>query len=276
MKSFFVVRRYQAILVCLLFFLLVNTKLTSRGSELNPSLLPLLEKYKKAEVEQPPKINVVIAPVPVPQPKPIAKPKMFHRIALTFDDGPYPGFTEKLLDILKKEKVKATFFVIGKNVEKYPETLQKIAKEGHEIAGHTYTHRNLTQIPVEEIMVELELTRTLIEKTVNQRSYLFRPPGGQYNKKVMDLSNKGGYKMVLWTTLPGDHARPEPGIIYARTMESVFDGGVIVLHSGVKQTLVALPKIIQKLKAKGYEFQTVSKIVTTEKNQEKLYAYYKP
>ena len=182
------------------------------------------------------------------------------KIALTFDDGPHPGYTEKLLEILKENNVKATFFVVGSQVIKHPELLLNISSYGHEIANHTLTHPDLRHKKSYEIKKELSMTNLLIHNITGQKCSYFRPPGGRYSKEVIRIAGEVGLKMVLWTVFPKDHQERNSKIIVSKVMSQASDGGVIILHSGVKPTLKALPRIIQKLRLKGYSFTTVSQL----------------
>jgi len=184
-----------------------------------------------------------------------------REIALTFDDGPSPGSTPKLLEVLKKEGIKATFFVVGKMVEKYPFLLKEICKEGHEVGNHTYDHSDLTKLSKEYIIEELDRTRILIKEITGKDTYLFRPPGGRYDNKVIVATTLTGYKMILWTDYPVDYGCPSSELIYERAVSKVEDEGIILLHNGVDSALEALPKIVSKLKKERYRFVTISELI---------------
>jgi peptidoglycan/xylan/chitin deacetylase (PgdA/CDA1 family) len=185
-----------------------------------------------------------------------------YAVALTFDDGPYPGYTEKLLKILENENVKATFFLIGRHASEYPDLVRKISEKNHEIGAHTYTHQNIRKMSEKSLLAELEMTKRAIEKCSKKRVYLFRPPGGQLNKRALDTVRGAGYVTVLWTVLPKDH---EPGImrddIIRTALRDTSDSGIILLHMGRQRTLDALPRIIWGLRMKGYRFTTVSELM---------------
>lgn len=212
----------------------------------------------------PAKHNVAALLQPIPS-SPIrikkvsAPPSLYKTIAFTFDDGPHPYYTERLLKILKDSQVHATFFVVGKQVEKHPELLQLIFRDGHEIANHTYSHRDMRSLSPNEITQELEKTEALVRAVTDQRMRFFRPPGGRYNETVVERAKETGYDMVLWSVLPQDHLNPSADLIRRRILRSAQSHDVVLLHSGVKHTLEILPELIAMLKKKGFSFVTVSR-----------------
>lgn len=197
------------------------------------------------------------------------------QVILTFDDGPDPAYTPAVLDILKNEKVPATFFVIGANAEENLPLLKRIYKEGHEIGNHTFTHPNIAEVSMKRAWTEMESTRMLIEAVLGRSTVLFRAP---YNAdaeptketelKPVALSRNNNYYTVGESIDPGDW---EPGItadsIYQRVVrqyESNPSKGIILLHDAGgnrASTVAALPKIIRYFKAKGIEFTTVAKLL---------------
>jgi len=181
-------------------------------------------------------------------------------LALTFDDGPHPGHTERLLKILRDSNVHATFFVVGKQVEKYPELLEMIVREGHEIGNHTYSHPDMRKLSPADMLAEMEKTERLVYPLTGKKMRYFRPPGGQYNPAVVAAAKTLGYEMVLWSVLPQDHTRPSASLIRARVLESSKSGGIVLLHSGVESTLDTLPGLIHTLKDRGFKFETVAQI----------------
>lgn len=181
-------------------------------------------------------------------------------IALTFDDGPHPQFTSRLLDILRREKVRATFFVVGKMVDKYPELVQQEVAEGHEVANHTYNHLRLPTLSLEGIARELRNGARAIARAIGSTTNLFRPPGGEYDERVIGVIKRLGYAMVLWTDDPGDFAEPGANLIQQRTLSRVRNGAIILLHDGSQQTLDVLPNMIRRLKAQGYTFVTCTEM----------------
>lgn len=185
-----------------------------------------------------------------------------RQIALTFDDGPHPGMTEPLLKILADEHVKATFFVVGMMAEKAPHLVEAELAAGHAVGNHTYHHVNLTKIPAQHVEKEIRACDAVLKKISGRSAHLFRPPGGQYNVDVAELARRIGYTTILWTDDPGDYASPGTEIILKRTIHEVSNGGVILLHDGIQQTLDLLPDLIHYLKAKGYELVLVDEMLT--------------
>lgn len=192
-------------------------------------------------------------------------------IALTFDDGPHPFYTDNILAILKQYMVPATFFVVGSQSEKYPFLLKKISLYGHEIAGHTYSHRNLTHLGNKEIAEELVKTYSIINMLTGQDNNLFRPPGGNYNQNTINIAKNLGFSIILWTVFPRDHEENIPENIVSRVLEQATDGGVILLHSGRMATIKALPIIIKELRSRGYNFLTVSEIYKSVSDKKTSY-----
>lgn len=183
-----------------------------------------------------------------------------YKIALTFDDGPHAGHTERLLDVLRKQNVRATFFVVGSQVIKHPELLKKISAQGHEIENHTNVHPNLKKLSRGRIRHELEITSELIKQITGQKCVYFRPPGGRYNSKVLEVARSLGLRMALWTVFPKDHQETDYNIIAQRILSKAHDGAVVILHSGITPTVAALPVVIKELRDKGYYFATLSQL----------------
>ncbi|MEN3001930.1 MAG: polysaccharide deacetylase family protein [Armatimonadota bacterium] len=187
-------------------------------------------------------------------------------IALTFDDGPHPEYTPKIVQILERYKVRATFFVVGKMAEKYPELIRLHQKAGNEIGNHTYDHVNLTRLSRDQIAAEIERCGEVIRAITGQTPYLFRPPGGDYNRTVAEVAASLGYWMVLWTDDPGDYANPPEKVLQERLFSKISNGGIILLHDGVPETIDLLPKLIERLKAEGYEIVPVGEMIRASNN----------
>jgi peptidoglycan-N-acetylglucosamine deacetylase len=183
-----------------------------------------------------------------------------REIALTFDDGPHPNFTPRLLDLLRSEGVPATFFVVGKMVDRHPELARREAAEGHEVANHTYNHVRLVGLPRPTVEDEIRRGSDAIARAIGQPTRYYRPPGGEYDDTVIEATRAVGATMVLWTDDPGDYARPGTVVIRDRTLRWASNGAILLLHDGAEETLQALPEIIRSLKARGYVFVTVSQL----------------
>jgi cellulose synthase/poly-beta-1,6-N-acetylglucosamine synthase-like glycosyltransferase/peptidoglycan/xylan/chitin deacetylase (PgdA/CDA1 family) len=205
-------------------------------------------------------------------------------IALTFDDGPDPEWTPAILDILKQENVPATFFIIGKNGQTYPDLLRRIVNEGHEIGNHTFTHPNLGEIPGSLTELELNATQRLIESETGRSTVLFRPPyfGDAEADKPQEvepafLAQQLGYLMIGVRIDPDDWKLPVTADeIIDRTMQRAMDnnsetrGQVVLLHdSGGDRsaTIAALPRLIHELRARGFRFVPVSELAGLSRDE---------
>jgi cellulose synthase/poly-beta-1,6-N-acetylglucosamine synthase-like glycosyltransferase/peptidoglycan/xylan/chitin deacetylase (PgdA/CDA1 family) len=202
-----------------------------------------------------------------------------NKIALTFDDGPDPSWTPKILDVLKEKNVPATFFVIGLDANKWPELLRREYADGHEIGNHTYSHPDWENpnLSTTQIRWELNLTERLIESIVGAKSILFRPPFGidhqpEYAEEVAHLPSAQdmGYIIVGQKVDPNDWSQESPGVpisaakIVANVLHEAPKGNIVLLHDGGgnrSQTLAALPQIIDALRAQGYQFVSVADLL---------------
>ena len=184
-----------------------------------------------------------------------------REIALTIDDGPHPLYTPKLLQILKQNGVHATFFVVGEQAERYPNLIRAEVAGGHGVGNHTYDHVSLVKIPPEYVDTEIKACGDVLARITGRPPHLFRPPGGEYNRGVAEAVEAEGYTLVLYSDDPGDYADPGTGVIETRTLDTISNGGIILLHDGSAQTLLILPQIIQRLKARGFQFVTVDQLL---------------
>jgi peptidoglycan/xylan/chitin deacetylase (PgdA/CDA1 family) len=193
-------------------------------------------------------------------------PKTKQAVALTFDDGPGPQ-TIALLDTLDNYHVKATFFMIGENVDRYPAIAREIARRGHEIGNHTYTHPlyNAIETP-EQISNEVTNGALSIEHAIGRRPSLFRPPCGWRSPWMMKTVHQLGYSVVTWSIDPNDWKHPAAKVIEKDVINGARPGSIVLLHDGLRttdkpdisSTISAVAVIIRELKAKGFEFTTVS------------------
>ncbi|MFF8833228.1 polysaccharide deacetylase family protein [Streptomyces sp. NPDC015131] len=182
-------------------------------------------------------------------------------IALTFDAGPGKD-TPRLLDILKEEKVPATFFLLGsKHVDRYPDVVRRIAAEGHEVANHTWTHRNLTDIEPDEVRQELSRTQEAIERLTGRKPTLMRPPQGRTDDTVSEISRELGLSQVLWSVTAKDYSTTDSALIRQRTLDGARKDGIILLHDIYDGTVPAVPGIIDELKKRGFTFVTVPQLL---------------
>lgn len=190
-------------------------------------------------------------------------------VALTFDDGPHEKTTAQILAVLKQKKIHATFFTLGENANQHPDFIQQELMAGHEIGNHGYTHAYLNQNSKNTIEKEINHTEEEIlkaEKAVSSdvnKPVLFRPPGGLYNKKLLETALSLGYTTVLWTidTRDWDHMSTQK--IVSSVLNNVKPGSIILLHDGLfpLATPEAVQYIIDNLQQQGYEFVTVSELL---------------
>jgi peptidoglycan/xylan/chitin deacetylase (PgdA/CDA1 family) len=191
-------------------------------------------------------------------------------IALTFDDGPHPVMTEKLLAVLKQEGVPATFFVVGKMAVRHPDIVQDMAREGHEVANHTFTHPNLSHVDTKTLLNELGQTRDVIRDLTGRDTVFFRPPGGNYTRSMMKAVKKAGYRMVLWSILTKDVGGATVEGMRHRILSKSTDGSIVLMHSGMPKTVEMLPGVIEQLRREGYHFVTVSQMFDPEHSSESV------
>lgn len=194
-----------------------------------------------------------------------------NAVAITFDDGPDPLYTPQILDILKEEEVKATFFMVGKHVEKYPEIARRIVEEGHDIGSHTYSHRNLLFLDREATQEEIVKAEEAIMEGTGQRPRYFRPPRGLYTSAVRDIIEERDYRMILWSLSSRDWAEISAREITDHILNDVTGGDILLFHDSGglvarvggdrHNTVKALPRVIEELSRKGYQLVTVSEIL---------------
>lgn len=189
------------------------------------------------------------------------------KIALTFDDGPHKAYTEEILDILNEYGIKATFFVVGSNVERHPEIVKRALAEGHEIGNHTYSHPHLTNIEGDELYREMLETERILMELTDFRPKLFRPPEGVYSQTVSSTLERMDYIPILWTVDTIDWKRPKAEAIAKTVMDHTEPGVIILCHdfvSGKSNTPAALRIFLPKLLEQGYQFVTVSELLMSE------------
>ena len=183
-----------------------------------------------------------------------------NKIAVTFDCAWSDEDIDSILDTLDKYNCKATFFVVGDWVEKYPEALRKISERGHEIGNHSYNHADYTKLSAEEITADLDKCDSLIEEVTGERPYLMRAPSGGYNDTVVKAAEDSGRMYIQWSIDGIDYGDADPQSIYDRSVKKTAEGDIILLHNGTKSTASVLPKILEALECK-YEFATVSELI---------------
>lgn len=181
-----------------------------------------------------------------------------RKVALTFDDGPDPDYTEKLLDGLKKRDVKATFFLLGKQVDAYPEIVKRMYKEGHVIGNHSYDHVNLATLSDTDAANQIKRTNEAIHKITGKYPQYLRPPFGnepQNQDCAKDMIT------VLWDVDPLDWCCGSSSNVVCKVIKSVKEGDIILLHDASKSSVEAALQIVDELTEKGYEFVTVEELI---------------
>ncbi|MBI4199981.1 MAG: polysaccharide deacetylase family protein [Chloroflexi bacterium] len=192
-------------------------------------------------------------------------------VALTFDDGPNEPYTSQVLDILQQYDIKATFFVVGKNVAYYPETAKRIVAEGHVLGNHSWDHSALQPI-VDVREVDLAKSQATIEKIAGVRPHLFRPPFGHKTPWQMEQLEKHGMVVVTWNVSANDPKQPPSSVIAERIIKHTKPGAIILLHDGNEtihgadrsNTIAVLPQIIDTLNKEGYTFVTVPELLKVD------------
>jgi peptidoglycan/xylan/chitin deacetylase (PgdA/CDA1 family) len=178
-------------------------------------------------------------------------------VSLTFDDGPSLKTTGAILDILKKEKVKATFFVLGQHAKEHPDLIRRIHNEGHEIGNHTYDHKNLKGLSTEGIRQEIRKTQDVLEGAQLKVSW-FRPPYGAGRAKASSVASEFNLKTVLWTVDTRDWQKSSAKSVEISVDQNVKNGSIVLMHDTKVVTVQALESIISQLKKNKYSFLTLT------------------
>ncbi|MFF3617182.1 polysaccharide deacetylase family protein [Streptomyces sp. NPDC002580] len=185
-------------------------------------------------------------------------------IALTFDGNPGEP-TDRLMDLLKEYEAPSTFFLEGRRIHKFPDVVRRIAKDGHEIGDHTWTHAVLTDVSDTRIREELRRTARAISSITGSEPTLMRPPQGRTDDRVSKVSKELGMAQVLWTVTAKDYETDDTALITERVLEGAGRDGIILLHPLHKGTLPAMPSILKALSEQGYTFVTVSQLLAPAK-----------
>lgn len=190
-------------------------------------------------------------------------------VALTFDDGPDATYTPMILEMLHKNGVPATFFVLGSQVDKYPRVMQWIQKAGHEVGNHGYHHYDLNKLTEQEIYDEIKRAEKSILQSTGILAQYYRPPGGVMTPDVMNAVQSCGYDIIHWSVDPRDWSLARTASVIAKSVKrNVTAGDIILFHDGglnQRQTLAALQVLITDLRSKGYKFVTVSQLLDEAK-----------
>lgn len=184
-------------------------------------------------------------------------------VALTFDHSWGNKFTPSILDTLKANNTKVTFFIMGPWAQKYQDVAKRMAAEGHEIASHGYRHQNYGDMTREWVKEDIEKSHALIKEITGVDAKLIRPPNGHYNQQSLKVTEELGYKTIIWNIDSLDWKNPGRDVIIERVMKRLKPGGIILMHASDTpvQTAEALPILLEKIKAQGYEIVTVGQLL---------------
>lgn len=189
-------------------------------------------------------------------------------VALTFDDGPDPTFTPVILELLHREGVVGTFFVIGKQADRYPKIIEWMYKAGHEVANHGYSHADPKKLGKGEVIDEIRRTEQAVLKASGTRTRFYRPMGGTVTPSVLRACNETGYELIHWSVDPKDWRRDRTSEVISNALKNHVDSGDIVLfHDGglnQEESIKALAVLIGELKGRGYHFVTISQLLGME------------
>lgn len=183
-------------------------------------------------------------------------------IAITFDDGPHPQNTPRLLDILRARNIKATFYVIGRSVDLYPQVVRRTVAEGHEVGNHSHTHRLMSKLGDAEVRSEMSRCRDAVARASGVQPRTMRPPYGGLLQRQRELVHEEfGYPTILWSVDPLDWKRPGPSVVTSRILSGTTAGGIVLAHDLHSQTIDAMPATLDGLLRRGFKFVTVSQLL---------------
>ena len=187
-------------------------------------------------------------------------------VALSFDAAWGNEDTEKILDILKENKVKVTFFMTGEWVEKFPEDVKKIAEDGHALGNHSENHKKMSELSVEQCKEEIMAVHNKVKELTDVEMEVFRPPYGDYDDKLVDVTYEAGYYPVQWSVDSLDWKNYGVNSIIDTVVnhKALDNGAIILMHNGSKFTADALQGVIDGLKEKGYKFVTIPELLMRE------------
>lgn len=185
-------------------------------------------------------------------------------IALTFDDGPHPKQTAQILEILARYGVQATFFMIGQNVQNYPEAARAVLAAGHEVGNHTFSHLHLQSLAEETLLAEVGACEDVLEELCEYRPHLFRPPEGAVTPFVRHCSERSDYSLVLWSLDTRDWEGRSARQIAQSVLSKICPGDIVLMHDyigGHSETPEALELLLPALLARGFQPVTVSRLL---------------
>jgi peptidoglycan/xylan/chitin deacetylase (PgdA/CDA1 family) len=189
-------------------------------------------------------------------------------LALTFDDGPHPVYTSQVLEVLSQWDLKASFFVLGEQVELYPHVVAEILVQGHHIGIHGFRHDSFTRLTIPELKDSLIKTQHAIAKACHQPPETYRdvrPPNGLFFPKTLTYLRQWGYRPVMWSVVPEDWVNPPCSVVVSRILKQVYPGAIIVLHDGYYgglQVAETLRTLIPSLIHRGFTFTTLGSFIS--------------
>lgn len=186
------------------------------------------------------------------------------KIALSFDAAWGDEYSIGILDTLDKYNVKSTFFLVGFWVDKYPEHVKEIVRRGHEIGNHSTTHPNMSQLSLEKILDEINVTGKKIEELTNKKPILFRPPFGDYNDLLIRTLRENGYYTIQWDIDSLDWKELGVQSVVDRVTRNVRNGSIVLFHNNAKYIKEYLPIVIERLQESGYEIVPISELIYKE------------
>lgn len=183
-------------------------------------------------------------------------------VAMTFDDGPHPRNTPRLLDMLRERNIKATFYLIGNRVVTWPEIAKRIADEGHEVGNHSWSHPFLSKLGNTQVLREIDKTTMAIWNATGRPPVTFRPPYGAFTRQQRSWLHQGRkLPTVLWSVDPADWRRPGSSVVARRILKQSHKGAIILSHDIHRGTIDAMPTTLDGLSKRGMTFVTVSQIL---------------
>lgn len=200
-------------------------------------------------------------------------PRGTRQLALTYDDGPNDPHTLRLLEVLARHNVRATFFLIGRYVEQRPDIVREIVKSGHVVGNHTFTHPPLIFKSAADVRKELSDCRSALHDAIGEHSNLFRPPFGARRPAVLRIARELGLEPIMWNVTGYDWNAPPSAVIERKVTKQIRGGDVILLHDGGhkqmgadrSQTVLATEKLIKRYKQDGYEVKTILEMMQNQR-----------
>ena len=184
-----------------------------------------------------------------------------REIALTIDDGPHDIIGDEILDLLKREQIKATFFIVGRRARMRPDLLRRMVDEGHEIGNHSQNHQRLDMLKGRDMYREIIDCENVVKGITGRRMSLLRPPGMRYNGAVIQAARQNGHVVVSWSCAGKDFMDVSPSFIVDKVLNNVENGSIILMHDERPMTVTALARIIPALKREGYRFVTITEML---------------